>query len=68
VALGLDKGAFGACLASRRYDDEIKASLDRGLKLGVNSTPTFFINGRRLIGARPYEDFQAVVADENTGD
>jgi protein-disulfide isomerase len=62
--LGLDKEAFATCLASGRHDAEIRASLERGQKLGVNSTPTFFINGRRLVGARPYEDFESLVLDE----
>jgi protein-disulfide isomerase len=64
AALGLDKKAFAACLASGRHDEEIRASLERGRKLGVNSTPTFFVNGRRLVGARPYEDFDEAVRNE----
>jgi protein-disulfide isomerase len=64
ATLGLDKRAFAACLASGRHDAEIHASLERGQKLGVNSTPTFFINGRRLVGARPYEDFESAVLSE----
>jgi protein-disulfide isomerase len=64
ATLGLDAAAFGACLVSKRHDKEIHAGLEMGQKLGVNSTPTFFINGRRLIGARPYEDFEAILMDE----
>jgi hypothetical protein len=59
VALGLDKEAFATCLASGRHDAEIRASLERGQKLGVNSTPPF-INAaacRRL----PHEDFESVL-------
>jgi protein-disulfide isomerase len=68
AVLGLDKAAFSTCLASGRHDAAIKAAFDLGMKLGVNSTPTFFINGRRVVGARPYEDLQEIVANENTGD
>jgi protein-disulfide isomerase len=32
--------------------------------LGVNSTPTIFINGRRLSGAQPYEVFAAIIDEE----
>jgi protein-disulfide isomerase len=64
ATLGLDKAAFATCMSSKRHDAEIHAGLEMGQKLGVNSTPTFFINGRRLIGARPYEDFEAIVVDE----
>jgi protein-disulfide isomerase len=34
--------------------------------LGVNGTPTFFVNGRRLLGARPYESFRALVDEERS--
>lgn len=64
ATLGLNKAAFATCLASGKHDAEIRAGLDKGMKLGVSSTPTFFINGRRLVGARPYEDFQAIVLEE----
>jgi len=64
ATLGLDKAAFATCLASGRHDNEIRAGLERGQKLGVNSTPTFFVNGRRLVGARPYEDFAEIVLNE----
>ena len=34
--------------------------------LGANGTPTFFVNGRRLMGARPYEQFRALLEEERT--
>jgi protein-disulfide isomerase len=27
----------------------------------VDSTPTYFVNGKRMVGARPFEDFAAVI-------
>jgi protein-disulfide isomerase len=64
ATLGMDRVAFGKCLASTQHDPEIRAGLERGRKLGVSSTPTFFVNGRRLVGARPYEDFEEIVLNE----
>ncbi len=32
--------------------------LAEGIRLGVTGTPTFFINGNRLVGAQPFEAFQ----------
>lgn len=48
---GLDQGTFKACLASPAVNAAVDASLTNGRLLEVNSTPTLFINGRRLIGA-----------------
>lgn len=46
--LGLDGGAFGACLEERRPLDDVLASHAYGESLGVSGTPTLFLNGRRL--------------------
>jgi len=65
--LGLDKDRFAKCLASDRHDADVQAATERGRQLGVDSTPTFFINGRRLTGARPVEQFQEVIDSELRG-
>lgn len=44
--LGLDMGAYDDCMRSARYAGRIQASVEQGVRLGVNSTPTFFLNGR----------------------
>lgn len=45
--LGLDKTAFEACLSSDKYLAEVTADYQYAGSLGVNSTPTFFVNGSR---------------------
>jgi protein-disulfide isomerase len=45
-ALGLDGGAYDACMKSAKFAGRIQASVDEGNKLGVNGTPTFLIGGR----------------------
>jgi len=52
---------FGGCLNSGRFRAEIYKDFQDGLRLGINSTPTFFINGRPLIGAQPLSAFQALI-------
>jgi protein-disulfide isomerase len=64
TALGLDAGKLQACVASGKYDPVVKAALDAGTAVGVNSTPTFFINGRRVTGALPFETFRQVIDEE----
>lgn len=63
-ALGLNADVFGLCLASGRHDGEIRASAESGTELGVTSTPTFFINGRMVLGARPLLQFTQVIDEE----
>lgn len=64
TALGMDAGKLQACVASGKYDPIVKAALDAGTSVGVNSTPTFFINGRRVTGALPFEAFKQVIDEE----
>jgi protein-disulfide isomerase len=59
--LGLEQHAFQGCLQSGRYRVQIMKDLEDGLKLGVMSTPTFFVNGRPLVGAQPLTEFQALI-------
>ena len=48
---GLDQGAFKTCLASKDAADAVDASVASARALDVSSTPTVFINGRRVVGA-----------------
>ena len=61
--LGLDRAAFAACLDSRRFAAAIDADIAEGRARGVRGTPTFFVNGRRLVGAHPIEAFREVIRD-----
>jgi protein-disulfide isomerase len=64
ASLGLDRSALQSCLASDRHDKAILESSQDGTKLGVQSTPTFFINGRRMRGARDAAQFQEIIDSE----
>jgi len=59
--IGLNDDVFATCLNTGRYREEVAKDLHDGFTLGVTSTPTFFINGRPLVGARPFAEFQAVI-------
>ncbi len=59
--LGLDVEAFSACFVSEEVMTEITADATAAQAAGVTGTPTFFINGTRIIGARPVEDFIAAI-------
>ncbi len=62
--LGLDSAAFNQCLDSGRYAQKVDAETGVGKMLGLRGTPSFFINGRPLIGAHPYETFQDLIEEE----
>jgi len=48
---GFTEDSFKECLANQKVLNDIQAVRDRAAqKLGVNSTPTFFVNGKRLVG------------------
>jgi len=62
--LGLDMDKFNQCLKEHRYKDEVQNDLDYALKIGVRSTPTFFINGIAVVGAWPLEKFTDIIDKE----
>jgi protein-disulfide isomerase len=51
---GLNADTFKSCLASPQAAAEVDASLANGQLLEVRSTPTVFVNGRRISGADPH--------------
>ena len=62
--LKLDTAKFKQCLDSGKYTQEVQDDFNYGAQLGVSGTPTFFVNGIRLVGAQPYEAFQQVIEAE----
>ncbi len=64
ATLGLDAAAFGQCLDSGRYSHLVESDLAAGQGYGVSGTPAFFVNGRPLVGAQPFEAFAEVIDDE----
>ena len=52
---------FESCLNSGRFLEQINKDLEDGMKLGITSTPTFFVNGRPLVGAQPLANFQTLI-------
>ena len=64
AALGLNAEAFGQCLDSGRHTADLENDAEAGTGYGVSGTPSFFINGRPLVGAQPFESFAQVIDDE----
>ena len=64
VNLELDTEQFNECLDSGEKADAVAQDIEDGSALGVTGTPAFFINGQVLVGAQPYEAFQAIIDAE----
>jgi protein-disulfide isomerase len=64
VELRLDTTRFNACVDSRKYKDLVDADMKEGEALGVNGTPAFFINGRLISGAQPFDVFKRIIDEE----
>jgi protein-disulfide isomerase len=62
--IGLDRDKFNACLVSDKHDAGIQKDMAEGNSLGVTGTPTFFINGRELVGAQAPPKFNEVIDEE----
>ena len=63
-AIGLNGTAFDQCLDSGKWSAAVQAGLAQGEKMGVNSTPTLYVNGRAVIGAMPFENFKTIIDEE----
>ena len=62
--LGLNVERFQRDLVSTQVQQEVAADAAEAARLGVTGTPAFFINGRFLSGAKPFEEFQRIIDEE----
>jgi protein-disulfide isomerase len=62
--IGLDVDKFNECYTSGRYKADVAKDMADGQKAGVTGTPAFFVNGRFLSGAQPFEGFKAIIDEE----
>lgn len=58
---GFTQESFNACLTNQQLLDDVNAVRERGAELGVNATPTFFINGQKYSGALSVEQMSAII-------
>lgn len=59
--LKLDMKRFNADVESRRFKTEVDEDIKAGRDAAVRGTPTFFINGKKLVGAQPFAEFQKII-------
>jgi protein-disulfide isomerase len=60
---GLDTQRFERDYESARYEPLVRADFRKGLNAGVSGTPTFFVNGKMLVGLQPVGVFENAIED-----
>jgi protein-disulfide isomerase len=59
--MGLDMAKFDVDYKSKEVTDKINNDLKSGLKAGINSTPTFYLNGNKISNPQSYEEFKKII-------
>jgi protein-disulfide isomerase len=64
AALGLDATRFNTCFDNHQQKPGVDQDIADGEAVGVTGTPAFFINGRSIEGAQPFESFKRIIDEE----
>ena len=62
--LGLDVKKFSESIDGKKHAPEIERDKKLAADLYIFSTPTFFINGRKFVGDRPFDSFKKIIDEE----
>ena len=62
--VGADQAKVKACFDAGEFKEYVKKDMEYGNKLGVRSTPTFFVNGQLVAGALPVEQFAEMIEED----
>ena len=62
--VGVNMGKWQAAVDGHKFKDDIQKDMTLGNSVGANGTPAFYIDGREVSGAQPFESFKAVIDDE----
>jgi len=59
-----DMGKWKECFSANKYNAQITADMELGGKVTARGTPNVFVNGRKITGAKPIEEFKTIVDEE----
>ncbi|MCW5892410.1 MAG: thioredoxin domain-containing protein [bacterium] len=62
--VGLDQAKFDQCVQKNEFKAQIEQDMADASAVGVTGTPAFFINGRMISGAQPFEKFKEIIDEE----
>ncbi len=63
VELGLDSARFNTCLDNGETKEVVAKDMEVATKAGVTGTPTFFIDGVKIVGSQPMSNFEQVIEE-----
>ena len=58
---GLSLNQFDVCMSTNKYLVKVQADRDAAVDAGVNSTPTFFLNGQNIGGLQEYGNYRVKI-------
>jgi protein-disulfide isomerase len=61
ISIGADKNKFSSCVSLEKYKKDILTDVQEGQKLNVKGTPTFFVNGYRVSGDLPMDQWEKII-------
>jgi len=62
--IGLDMQKFKAALDSGKFKARVQQDVDLANKVGARGTPNFFVNGIKVVGAKPFDEFKTIIDKE----
>ena len=62
--MGLNEAKFATDMASQGCKDHIAKSASQMQQVGVDGTPAFYVNGRPISGAQPFQNFKTIIDEE----
>jgi protein-disulfide isomerase len=62
--LGLDVERFESDFRSEEIAAAVQADFEAGQRAGISGTPTFEVNGKRLVGFQPLETFEGIIEEQ----
>ncbi len=66
--IGLDMNKFSSCFYNSNIGSRVEDDINEGISKGVAGVPAFFVNGRLISGAQPYEVFENAIEEELSKD
>lgn len=63
IEAGVDSAEWQRCYLDRNWRDPVDENNRVARRLRVTGTPTFFVNGQRVLGALPYDQFSAIIEE-----
>ena len=65
--IGLNMAKYTAAMDGHKFKAQIDANQKQAAAVGARGTPSFFVNGRPVRGAQPFDSFKAIIDEELKG-